>query len=285
MAKCLRVCKGQSQWRYCNDPADVGRAVMAASKERLQPKPVPKVRRRRRARVHAPAVAGPGPDFGAVPASGAMHHALQRGTVGPGSYHTTVDCAAVPIRDHGNSTGSGCDWDLSPVFGWPAGLPTATESCPFGRLSPATDSEMIGEDDLGMPPEIVLDLVTELLSGTRQSWKPHCHKASELSGLSKRLQLAPLPCCRPAGVISVELGAAESPAGSIDQRLVMQDLDVITAVRDVCSGQATHVAKTLAMNFQSDFSRDGIPLTTPNGIQIQRLFFSQFTHGTDRQMV
>jgi len=36
------------------------------------------------------------------------------------------------------------------------------------------------------------------------------------------------------------------------------ELDVITAVWGIRSGQATHFAKTLARNFQSDLGQDGI---------------------------
>ena len=47
-------------------------------------------------------------------------------------------------------------------------------------------------------------------------------------------------------------------AGSTDNRPMLQDLDVIAAVRGIRLGQATYVAETLDRNFWSDVSRDGI---------------------------
>ena len=100
-----------------------------------------------------------------------------------------------------------------------------------------------------------------VLSRTWRPWKPHCYGASEPNGRNGRRQLLlPLPPLLAVLLVSLAMrqGAAQSAAGSVDHRPVLQDLDVITAVRGIRSGQATYVAKTLAMNFWSDLGWHGI---------------------------
>jgi len=56
----------------------------------------------------------------------------------------------------------------------------------------------------------------------------------------------------------VALQPRAGSAGSTDHRPVLQDLDVITAVRGFCSGHATFVAECLDRNSRSDLVWDGI---------------------------
>jgi len=86
---------------------------------------------------------------------------LEWGMVGPGGYHIVVDHTIVLVRNHRTSSRSGGDRGFVTYVRQPAGFPAAMESWPIGHLFPAMDSKVTGEDDLGMPPEVVVDLAIE----------------------------------------------------------------------------------------------------------------------------
>ena len=102
-------------------------------------------------------------DLGAGPASRVLHYTLEKGAVGPGGHHTAVNCTAVSSMTVEARPCPDVTGESSPVIGWPASFPVATESWPMRRLSLATDdTEMTGKDDLSMSPEIVVDMASEL---------------------------------------------------------------------------------------------------------------------------
>ena len=87
----------------------------------------------------------------------------EQGAVGPGSYHTTVDHAAVSNHNYTCSTVSSCDQGIFHYVQLASQLP-GSHIEPATRASvPVMDNpEMSDRDDLSMASEIVIDLAIEL---------------------------------------------------------------------------------------------------------------------------
>ena len=60
------------------------------------------------------------------------------------------------------------------------------------------------------------------------------------------------------GAVGVEMVALQPRADSTDRQPILQDLDVITAVRGICSGQTSYTVETLHQRFRS-FERNAYP--------------------------
>jgi len=69
---------------------------------------------------------------------------------------------------------------------------------------------------------------------------------------------AAAPAAAPPVPLVSRLVALHPHANSTDHRPILHDLDVITAVHGIRSGQATYVAKILDRNFRSKLGWDGI---------------------------